>query len=173
MNLQVGGALFSSSPDIFGRYTLPAALHFACNRKQGLELAGDVCRRVLFHIDNEQFIAVEVMSRDSAVNCLAKEAVILRRDIGGDQFALSLVSVCSARAGGRRQVRPRVWRSRDGRPWDQESLVVLRAVKCATRVETPPDSLVHAAALGNSGKDYGFGGDAGTRGRLSCLARCL
>lgn len=89
VNLKVGCA-FTGALNVFGRDAFAALLHLASDLEKGFQLSRDFgVFEVALYRDNESFVAVEVMSGDGSVDGLAIAAIILRRDVGGDEFALA------------------------------------------------------------------------------------
>lgn len=90
MNLQVSCAFAPCTLNIVGVNSLAIAPHFVSDRQQRFELVRN-CRGagVPFDILNQLFIATEMIGRDRAMDSVSKETVILRRNVRGDQFALS------------------------------------------------------------------------------------
>ncbi len=90
VNFQVGGAELAGTFDVFRTDVLAAALHLARDRQQSLELVRNRCAlRTLLHIQDKLFIAVQMISGHRAMNRLAEKAVVTRRNVGSDQFALA------------------------------------------------------------------------------------
>src|ERR1700691_167441 len=89
VNLQVGGALLPRACDIFGLNVLSATLYFTGDSQQRLEFAGDIrALKIALYRLNRILVSTEVMRRNRAMGGLAVVAIVARRDIGGDQFAL-------------------------------------------------------------------------------------
>ncbi len=69
---------------------LPAQLHLGRDREQGLHFFGDLrVRGIELHALNQLFVTAEVMRRDGAVDALAIGAVVPRRNVSRNQFALA------------------------------------------------------------------------------------
>jgi hypothetical protein len=67
-------------------------LHFSGDRQERLEfLRNGRAFKIALDIEDEIFIAFEMIGGESPVSGLAEVTIVLRRHVGGDEFALDLV----------------------------------------------------------------------------------
>jgi hypothetical protein len=89
VDLQVGCAFAPCAFNIFGLNSFATAPDLIGDRQQRFELAGN--RRtasILFNILNQLFIAIEMIGRDRAMDFMSKNAIVLGRNVAGDEFPL-------------------------------------------------------------------------------------
>ena len=89
MNLQVGRSFAPCTLNIFGLNGLATAPDLLSKRQQCFELVRN--RRtdgIVFNILNQLFIATKMIGRDRAVDFMSKNAIVLRRNVTGDEFPL-------------------------------------------------------------------------------------
>jgi len=88
VDFEVGGAFAAGRGDIAGGDAAPAFLDFSGDDEESFEL-GRNAGFVGSALDavNESFVAAEMSRGDGAVDGLAVVAVVLRGDVGGDEFA--------------------------------------------------------------------------------------
>jgi hypothetical protein len=73
-------------------------LHFACNRQQGPYLLRNLgCAEILFDSIDQFVVPTQMLGCRRTVRKLAETAIVLRRNVGCDDFAFPWVSVLGPR----------------------------------------------------------------------------
>jgi hypothetical protein len=88
VDFKIRGAFLARSINVLGRDALSALLHFGGDRQQRFQLVGDSgVLEVPLDCPDQLLVAVEMMRGDRAVDRLAIDAIVPRRDMSADQLA--------------------------------------------------------------------------------------
>jgi hypothetical protein len=90
VNLFIRGALLAGGRDVFGRHVLATFLNFTRNHEQRFQFVGDFGGGVVaLDAIDQVVVSTQVFSRCRSVRQLAETAIVLRRNVGCDDFAFS------------------------------------------------------------------------------------
>lgn len=90
MYFHIACAALAGAGYIFSGYLFAALLHLARDGDQRFYLVRDGCLlRIAFNLEYDLHVVVQMVCSHGSMNVLAEEAVVPRRDEGGDQLALA------------------------------------------------------------------------------------